>query len=240
MTGEGLTKKNVGEKYVFVCLPCEMGREKEWLNGLTACQMDCDQLAVSQSCASSIWTNTFRNLDKYILEFGQIQFKIWTNTVYELYKYFYIMWKVKNFQKITHRKGIELKSQKETMHIALWNLRRMMKVFWSLRRMMKVCWRQIFDQVVGYITLLLDGTCSWWRQTWKTWKILWFENTEILLFENMEILLFENMENTFGFPAIADSHKSKPTISPMSIKKKILFRFSQNFGQNQPTHGRQC
>ena len=55
---------------ICVCLPsCEMVREKEWLNGLTACQMDCDQLAVSQSCASSIWTNTFRNLDKYCLQF---------------------------------------------------------------------------------------------------------------------------------------------------------------------------
>ena len=29
---------------------------------------------------------------------------------------------------------------------------------------MKVCWKQIFGQVVLYITLLeMDSTCSWWR-----------------------------------------------------------------------------
>ena len=36
---------------------------------------------------SAIWTNTFCNLDKYILQFGQIHFAIWINTFYNLEKY---------------------------------------------------------------------------------------------------------------------------------------------------------
>ena len=35
----------------------------------------------------AIWTNTFCNLGKYILQFGQIHFAIWTNTFCNLDKY---------------------------------------------------------------------------------------------------------------------------------------------------------
>ena len=35
----------------------------------------------------AIWTNAFCNLDKYILQFGQIHFAIWTNTFSNLDKY---------------------------------------------------------------------------------------------------------------------------------------------------------
>ena len=38
-------------------------------------------------CLLLIWTNTFYNLDKYILKYGQIHFAIWTNTFDNLDKY---------------------------------------------------------------------------------------------------------------------------------------------------------
>ena len=157
-----------------VWLPCEMGREKEWLNGLTACQMDWDYLAISQSRASSIRTNTFYNLNKHSWQSGQIQFAIWTNTVCNLISNtFIIIWKITNFQKIPIKRALSSKAslvvkRKQCTYGALWNFKRMMKVFeiwgewWrflqveendqsflNLSRLMKVFW---FEE---------DGECFW-------------------------------------------------------------------------------
>ena len=37
--------------------------------------------------ANALWTNTFCDFDKYILQFGQINLSIWTNTFYNLDQY---------------------------------------------------------------------------------------------------------------------------------------------------------
>ena len=43
---------------------------------------------------SVIWANTFYNLDKYILQFGQIYFTIWTNTFHNLDKNILQFWEL--------------------------------------------------------------------------------------------------------------------------------------------------
>ena len=44
-------------------------------------------LILASHTYSTIWTNTFDNLDKYFSQFWQIHFKIWTNTFQNLDKY---------------------------------------------------------------------------------------------------------------------------------------------------------
>ena len=50
-----------------------------WQRWCTTARQRADQLTATHLGSMEVWTNTFVNLDKYILQFGQIHLAIWKN-----------------------------------------------------------------------------------------------------------------------------------------------------------------